>query len=73
MMWQLVLSYQDFKAKLSQSCKNLVLLGGLKRGKRGGVIRHILERETVIGLKKLRDCVNDQSRIQRKWVNLALT
>ena len=53
MMWQLVLSYQDFKAKLSQSCKNLVLLGGLKRGKRGGVIRHILERENGNWIKKV--------------------
>ena len=44
---------------------------GPPRGKRDGVIRHILERENVNWMEKLRDCVNYQSGTQRDWVNLA--
>ena len=60
----------------------LLLLGLLKfyfsaykkgppRAKRDGVIRHILEHKNVNWLKKVCDCVNDQSCIPRDWVNLA--
>ena len=55
-------------------------LRGPQRGKRDGVIRHILERENgwkrmymKIGWKKLRYSVNDKSGIQRYWGNLAWT
>ena len=34
------------------------------------VIGHISERENENWMEKLRDCVNDQSGIQRDWVNL---
>ena len=44
---------------------------GPPRGKRDGVIQHILERENGNWMKKLRDFVNYQSGIQRDWVNLA--
>ena len=43
------------------------------RGKCDGVIRHILEHKKVNWMKKLCYCVNDQSGIQRDWVNLAWT
>ena len=46
---------------------------GPPRGKRDGVIRHLLERENGYWMKKLRYCVNDQPSIQRNWVNLAWT
>ena len=46
---------------------------GPPRGKRGGVIRHILERENGNWMEKLRYFVNDQSDIQRDSVNLAWT
>ena len=42
----------------------------VKRGKRDGIIRHILERENWNWMKKLSYCVKDQSGIQRSWVNL---
>ena len=45
-------------------------IGGPTSGKRDGVIRHILERENGKWKKKLRYCLNDQSGIQRDWVNL---
>ena len=41
------------------------------RGKRDGIIRHILERENGHWIKKLRYFVNGQSGIQRDLVNLA--
>ena len=44
---------------------------GAPRGERDGVIRHNLERENGNWLEKLRYFVNDQSSIQRDWVNLA--
>ena len=44
---------------------------GPPRGKRDGVIRHILERENANWMCKLRYCVNDQSGTKRNWVNLA--
>ena len=44
---------------------------GPPRGKRDGVIQHILERENGHWMKRLGYCVNDQSDIQRDWVNLA--
>ena len=43
---------------------------GPPRGKRDGVIRHILERENGNWMEKLRDFVNDQFGIQRDWINL---
>ena len=46
-------------------------LMGPPRGKRDGVIRHILERENGNWMKKLRYFVHGQSSIQRNWVNLA--
>ena len=42
---------------------------GRPKGKRDGVIRHILERENGNWMKKLRDFVNYQSGIQRYLVN----
>ena len=44
---------------------------GPPRGKRDGVIQHILERENENWMEKLRYFVNDQSGIQRDWVNFA--
>ena len=44
---------------------------GPPRGKRDGIIRHILKRESGNWMEKLRDCVNNQSGVQRDWVNLA--
>ena len=46
------------------------LVGPLK-GKRDGVIQHILGRENGNWMKKLRYCVIDQSNIQRDLENLA--
>ena len=40
-------------------------------GKRDGLIQHILEHENGNWMEKLRYFVNDQSGIQRDWVNLA--
>ena len=57
--------------------RHFCLLGNLElgppRGKRDGVIWHILERENGHWMKKLGYFVNDQSGIQRDWVNLAWT
>ena len=46
---------------------------GPPRGKRDGVIGHILKRENENWIKKLRYCVIGQSGIQVDWENLAWT